>query len=253
VKWLLILVLLFPGIASATVVGVDDTDNTIPAVTREKLDKVMTTYYQHPDMYRVSTVLKIMNSSDVLMKKTSWPVFVGFLTIVFGDNKNHVMHWISMYDYNSYAEDVMVTALLHAHLKETALVFAQAQQWKSEEQDRIRYMEDHVDLKHLNIALPGHIDTLWGAFFASGDVTYVNEIIEVLFMKTLSASDMMVVPPGHKMEEVLDENKKLAANSLKVYAASHKIVSDAIRKRLERSEDRAEREMLQRLLPEAGF
>ena len=58
---------------------------------------------------------------------------VGFLTVIFANNKQHIFTWMSRNDYNSYAQDVFITALLHAKLKETALVFAQAHQWKHEE------------------------------------------------------------------------------------------------------------------------
>ena len=129
-RWLFLLAAFLPSVAFATVLGVDDADTPIPAATRAKLDNALTTYYQHPTVGKVSTVLKIMNGSDVLRNKTSWPIFVGFLTVVFAENKNHVMHWLSLDDYNTYAGDVIVTALLHAHLQETALVFAQAQQWQ---------------------------------------------------------------------------------------------------------------------------
>ena len=43
--------------------GMDDVNANIPPETQEKLDDAITTYYQHPTVEKVETVLDIMNDS----------------------------------------------------------------------------------------------------------------------------------------------------------------------------------------------
>jgi hypothetical protein len=237
-KWLTLFLLLMPSFAFAYVPGLDDDSPNISADLQEQLDLAITTYYQRPSPQKVAVVLDIMNDSPLLRKKTAWPATIGFLTVVFKDNKQHLFDWMALHDYNLYAEDVFVSALMHANLRETALVFAQAHHWKKSRLDQIRYSFDSVDLKHLTIKVPGHIDTLWGAFFASGDPVYVNEIINILFKK--AAIDILVkqaaaqppnAPPSEEAATLL-ENKKLAEKTLKAYAPLHKPVRDAVKARI---------------------
>jgi hypothetical protein len=112
--------------------------------------------------------------------------------------------------------------------------------------DNLRAAQDTVDLKHLDIILPGHIDTLWGAFFASGDQIYVNEIINALFMTTLPDSNTVPVPEGY---DVVGENKMLATTTLKAYAAEHEIVRKVLVKRINQEKDEAKKTILKQLLP----
>jgi hypothetical protein len=101
--------------------------------------------------------------------------------------------------------------------------------------------------------LPGHIDTLWGAFFASGDGVYVNEIINVLFMASLPRSETVSIPAGHKMQDVLAENKKLAENTLRRYALGHEAVRRIITERMDKEKNVTKKKMLRSLLPSMTF
>ncbi|MEI7669563.1 MAG: hypothetical protein WCJ33_05740, partial [Pseudomonadota bacterium] len=224
---LLALLLAFPSFAHDSVSGIDDLNPNISEEEQAKIDEAITTYYQHPEVKKVNIVLDIMNG-ELLRKRTAASPIVGFLTVIFANNKNHVFEWMSRNDYNNYAGDVFINALLHAGLQESALVFVQANGWKEEAIEKLRTFKDNTNLKKLNIILPGHIDTLWGAFFASGDEIYVDQIISVLFMKQLPPSGDTQLPPG----DVLGENKKLASKTLKLYALSHKKVRHAIEERL---------------------
>lgn len=248
-KYYLPLVLLIgiflPAFAFASVSGMDDVDPNIPTSTQQKLDEAITTYYQYPSVEKVETVLDIMNDSKLLRKKTAWPPMVGFLTVVFADNQEHLFRWMSRKDYNSHAQDVFVAALLHAKLKETALVFAQAHQWKKDQLDQLRDMQDNVDLKHLAIRVPGHIDTLWGAFFASGDRIYVDEIIAVLSQDHPPAATPDVAGASYNMPE---ENKKLAETTLRQYAPYHPPVREALKVRIAAEKDKVRKQLLKSIL-----
>jgi len=244
-RLLLILLLVFPNSAFAYVTGVDDIDPHITQDEQDKFDAAVLSYYKEPTTAKVNIVLDLMNNTEMLRKKTSWPPLVGFLTVVFGAHKDHVMNWMSRNDYNTYAEDVIVAALLHAKLKESALVFAQAHHWKPEEIEHIREYEDPVDMKTLVIVLPGHIDTLWGAFFASGDEIYVEEIINVLFMKELPMSETVDMPAP----TALEENKRLAEKTLTYYAPDHPAVREAIERRIKEEDEGVRKLILRQLLP----
>jgi len=227
--------LLFPTLAFAMIAGISDRDiDNVPPEVLANLDKAFTGYYLAPSADKVEQVLDIINDSEVLRTKTSWPPMVGFLSIVFADNKDKVFAWISRNDYNSHAGDVFISALLHAKLKESALVFAQAHGWDDAKMQKLREYEDKVDLKRQQIILPGHIDTLWGAFFASGEEIYVDQIISVLFFENMP---------------YLEENKKLAHSTLLLYAKDNKPVRSAIEKRVHLEKDAGRKAILQGLLP----
>jgi len=244
-KRLALFFMLLPGLAYASVSGMDDINPNIPVETQEKLDEAITTYYQHPSVQQVDTVLDIMNDSDLLRKKTAWPPMVGFLTVIFENNKEHLFDWMARNDYNQYAQDVFISALLHAKLKETALVFAQAHQWKKDELENLQHTWDDVDLKQLEVTAPGHIDTLWGAFFASGDVVYVNEIINVLLRDEMPFSPDSLIGASYNL---LKEDKKLAENTLRQYAPYHEPVRRALSARIAAEKDTTKKQLLQRIL-----
>lgn len=242
----MLLVLLLPCGALAFVSGMDDQNTNIPPDVQRKLDLAITTYYQHPTKEKVETVLDIMNNSKLLRKKTSWPPMVGFLTVVFAQSKEHLFDWMSRNNYNTHAEDVFIAALLHAGLKETALVFAQAHQWNGAQLEQLRNMSDTVDLKHLSVVLPGHIDTLWGAFFGSGDPVYVNEILDATPTgTTVPLQDGQ--PPGSEVRG-LRETSTLCVNTLIQYAAVHKPVRDALIARIASETDDYNRHMFESIL-----
>jgi len=255
VKRLALLFLLVPTCVFASVSGMDDVNPNISPETQQKLDDAITTYYLHPARGQIETVLDIMNNSDLLRRKTAWAPMIGFLTVVFAHNKEHLFAWMSRNDYNTYAEDVFVTSLLHAKLKETALVFAQAHQWKESDIWRLAADYDTVDLKHLAITVPGHIDTLWGAFFASGDPVYVDEIIDVLFQSPPPPpspipprpDEPQPPPPG-----AFEENKKLAETTLRQYAPLHAPVRHALKARIASCKDKAKRSLLRHILAGAS-
>jgi|GEM_PF-945689 len=232
-----------PLMASDFVTGIDDFNPNITKAEQLTIDDAITTYYQHPDIAKINTVLDIMNG-NLLEKKTAWSPLVGFLTIVFSQHKHQVFDWISRNDYNLYAQDVIITALMHAKLFETAAVFAQGVGWTPERVEDLRKQKDTTDLKHQAIILPGHIDALWGAFFASGDKIYVEEILNVLFMTKLPVSDAVQAPAAN----VLLENKKLAVGTLTLYCKTHPLVKQVIEKRLKKEKDSEMRAVLQGLL-----
>lgn len=244
-KWLALLAVLLPGFASAYVSGVDDGESNLTPAVQARLDTAMTTYYRSPSPQKVETVLDIMNDTPLLRKKRAWPAVIGFLSVVFPTNKQHLFDWMSLHDYNLYAEDVFVSALMHANLRETALVFAQAHHWRKPELDRIRYGYDKLDLKHMAIVVPGHIDTLWGAFFGSGDTVYVTEIMDVLFRK--DEPPPKDVPPSQFANLPL-ENKKLAEKTLKQYSAEHPEVRAVVTDRIAEEKDPQIKSYLKRII-----
>ena len=245
-KKYIMLFLLLPAFAWASISGIDDVNPNIPEDVQKTIDDAITTYYQAPSAAKIDTVLDIMNDTDVLLKKTSWAPLVGFLTVIFENNRQHVFDWMARNDYNQYAQDIFINALMHAKLTEAALVFAQAHQWTPIEQFRIRATSDKLDMKHLNVTVPSHIDTLWGAFFASGDTVYVDEII------TTSIDGTTLPHKGgssrfSKAKEFW-ANKKLAEETLKQYAPLHKPVRDALKARIASEKDEAQKSIFKQIL-----
>lgn len=232
---LLLLIPLLPMAATASyVTGVDDIDEKRPLKISEsekkQLDENVLSYYQSPTPEKINAILDLMAETTMLERKTAWSPLTGFLTVVFASNKDKVMGWMSRNDYNTYAQYVIVNALMHAKLKESALLFAKAHKWGSEDLYQLRETDDQVNLKTLKVVIPGHIDTLWGAFFASGETDYLNTIIDSLFTESLPdyAKDMFFIPDG---ADTLAENKSLAARTLRDYAQELPLVREVLEKR----------------------
>lgn len=231
---LLLLILSASPAFAAYVSGVDDEapDRQLKITAEQKkiLDDSVLTYYQDFDSKKVDALLDLIADSVVLDRKTASPPLVGFLTVVFQDNVDHVFSWMSRNDYYPGAQYVIVNALLHAKLKESALLFAKAHKWEPDDLYRLRETDDTVNLKKLEVVVPGHIDTLWGAFFASGDTVYVEQIINAATAGALpkfKEADYYL----ENQSDALAENKLLAANTLRDYAREHPIVRDALEKR----------------------
>lgn len=232
----ILLVLLLPVTGHAGYVsGVDDPyaggKLDVSPEIQEALDNAILTYYQHPTPEKVNQVMDIIANSNTLDRKTASPPIVGFLTVVFADNKNRVLSWISRNDYYPSAQYVIVNALLHAKLKESALLFAKAHHWNREDIYLLRESDDRVDFKRMKIIVPGHIDSLWGAFFASGDPVYVDQIIEATMSDAIPEHSEVEYSLEDK-EGTLNENKTLAARTLKDYARDHQPVRVAIERRI---------------------
>lgn len=224
------------AVQASYISGVDDTmsgrEVLIPKELQRELDYNVLTYYQDPDPEKINRILDIIADSKVLDRKTAPAPMVGFLTVVFANNKNRVISWMSRNNYYEQAQFVIVNALMHAKLKESAMLFAKAHHWDPENIYRIRETEDTIDLKKLPIIVPGHIDTLWGAFFASGDEIYVDQIITAAltdFLPEHSEADYFI---NDQQQQAIDENRTLAQVTLKDYAKDHAPVKSAVEKRL---------------------
>lgn len=222
---------------AAYISGVDDDSSdrkmNIPPAVKADIDKAFLGYYQAPGVDKINLILDIINNTPLLERKTSWAPMVGFFTEVFPNNKNQVLNWLSRNDYNTHAQYVIVNALLHSKMKETALLFAKAHHWEGDDMIRLRDSDDKVNLKKLEIIVPGHIDTIWGAFFASGDVTYVNKIIDYVLSDNLEAQinlkrEEFFIPEG---SDPVKEGKSLAATTLRDYSKDHPAVLRALEDR----------------------
>lgn len=216
--------------------GVDDVqggrESKLDETARKLLWDSVLTYYKEPKPEKVDTLLDLMANTDMLTRKTAWAPLVGFLTVVFPANKNHVMRWMSRNDYNTHAQYVIVNALMHAGMKESALLFAKAHRWEGEDMIRLRDMKHKIDLKKLPIVMPGHIDTLWGAFFASGDPVYVEQIIEAMITDKKTSKELNAAYYMPDDADPSSENKSLAATTLRDYAKDNPPVRTAIENRL---------------------
>ncbi len=216
--------------------GVDDTqggrESKLDKPARKLLWDSVLNYYKDPKPEKVDTLLDLMASTDMLTRKTAWAPLVGFLTVVFPANKDHVMRWMSRNDYNTHAQYVIVNALMHAGMKESALLFAKAHRWEGEDMIRLRDMNHKINLKNLPIVMPGHIDTLWGAFFASGDTVYVEQIIEAMLTEKTHSKELNNAYYMTDDADPTTENKALAAMTLRDYARDNPPVREAIEKRL---------------------
>ena len=216
--------------------GVDDIqgdrESKLDTTQRKLLHESVLEYYKDPRPEKIDTLLDLMANTEMLSRRSAKASLIGFLTVVFPNNKNHVMRWMSRNDYNVNAQEVIINSLMHAKMKESALLFAKAHRLSGEQMLRLREMEHAVDLKNLPIILPNHVDTLWGAFFASGETIYVDQIIDAMVSNkviTKELNDAFYLPED---ADSMSEIKSLAAMTLRDYTKEHTPVREAIERRM---------------------
>lgn len=142
----------------------------------------MTYYYVNKDPAKISEYLKWLQTSQILEKNDgAWPPIAGFLSVVFADNQDQVKSWVQ-----------------NAHLtgRRTKATLAYALWWSNNSTvigDIFGTVPDvlkklPVDIKTMPLKIPSDFSTMWGAFSASGDVTYVKRLIDVLEGQALTGN-----------------------------------------------------------------
>ncbi len=154
--------------------------NRIESLNADRLGELTNFYYLRPDLKKVDELLELMNDGITLRKKQLHAPIVGFLSEIFAAHPDQLMEWMSRYNYNSHAQEIMVNALLLAGLKDKAIILAEAHGWDTLRLLRLKNMDNSRRLADVLVTTPGHVDTLWAAFYASGNMVYFDKIVEVV-------------------------------------------------------------------------
>ena len=154
---------------------------SLPEAPMDELDTVFTFFYQSPSIAKVDKFFTIANDTNLLMKRQSHSPITAFLAVVFDRYPDAVFGWMGSHHYHGYAQEIIVNALMMAGMRDHAVTFAKAHAWPDRAVDALRTETVDVDLKRYPIRQAGHVDTMWGAFSASGDVVYVERVIDSIF------------------------------------------------------------------------
>jgi len=141
-------------------------------------------YYLDPDPDRVPRFLRELEEHGVLEREGSAEPMIGFLSHVMAANPERLSAWFPPDDRIFLDERaVYYRALWQADVPEAKAILDDVQERGPDElAARLREMRSTSPRPILErpVTSPGALDVLWGAFFASGDVRYIEAIISVV-------------------------------------------------------------------------
>lgn len=177
-----IAVLVFVVFASSTSASED------PPKGSAEFDKFVTYYYLDKDISSVVNFLRWLQESEMLDgKESALTPTSAFLAVVFADNPSEIRRFAKSADFTGKAKEAVQIALWRSgHAKKIAEIFGETPAYAKKKP---------VTLKKKKLKGPDDLDMMWGAFLASGDVTYVKKVIDVLDEKQSLSGDA-------KMDEV---------------------------------------------------
>jgi hypothetical protein len=183
-------------------------------VREDSFDSWMSAYSLYKDTTKVSAFLKwVANNRAIRENDSSVMPTAAFLSIVFRDNPAKVAKWAKSTPFSGNAKKVIQRALWLA---------GQPKLIKSTFGKSPRYAKRAApNLKKMKLKEPGDLDMMWGAFMASGDVSYPNKIIDVLDEDKALSGDA-------KMDAA---TRGAAAWSLGSFYRSHELVNRLIHQR----------------------
>lgn len=142
-----------------------------PAVV--EFDDFMTNYYWKKDATELPRLLKSLQACEFLETHDSACVpFAAFLAVVFQDNPSQVTPWARAADFTGETRRMIQRAMwISGHADNIREVFG----------DMPKFARGKpVSLEEQPMKEAADLDSMWGAFLGSGDVAYVNKIIDVL-------------------------------------------------------------------------
>lgn len=154
-----------------------------PPPEYSKVKSIFTYYYINKDIDELIKYLEFLEDSKMLDEKESAVApTAAFLSIAFSDNPSQVTRLAKCDDFSGKTKEAVQIALWRSgHKQQIAEFFGETPAFAKKKP---------TSLKKRRIEGPGDLDMMWGAFLASGDVSYVRRIIEVLEPKhPLSGDD----------------------------------------------------------------
>lgn len=202
--------------------------STPEPLSDKQVNELTMRFYEHPDPERISALIAYTATG----KAANTPGIAAFLSVIFCLYPDRADAWIaeairlgassseeallavSMSDHSCRNEMLKVLTDKVRHMMSTE------DEWESFEEIRKDYF---TDLRTLSIVAPFQLDMLWAAFFASGDITYVERIVGVLVPEESTES-------GNVFTTALQES---AYWSLASIAAEHQPVYQLFKRTLE--------------------
>lgn len=141
-------------------------------------------YYLDPDPDRVPWFLREIEEQGVLEREGSAGPMIGFLSHVMAENPERLSEWFPPDDRIFLDERaVYYRALWQADVPEAKAILDDVQERGPDE-----LVEQLLEMRYSSprpilewpVRSPGDLDVLWGAFFATGDIQYIEAIISVV-------------------------------------------------------------------------
>jgi len=227
---LLFLLLAIPGRAEAASTIMDQARRTsLPesrAVAYRYIDNFMERYYLGKPYYRIADFLYILNQTRMLedYPHTAQPV-TAFMSVVFADNPGHALEWIVPPQSKQRKKALIQPVARYSNEMTKMLQYAVWLSGRSGEENMAQlyeqkpdYLSKHpVPLAEMPVQKEEDINTLWGAFIASGEGKYIGRIID-------TACDGSKSSLQKAAAQSLGENVKAhekAARTLRARVADH--------------------------------
>lgn len=152
--------------------------------TGSDLYQYLTWYYLHPNPDLIPEAIKQMNADRVFEKPSSRAPLSAFLATVFSKHPDKIAYWATLgEDGDPETQRALWMALWLSNRPEAVQYLRERQNTETElETESGEFLSRCLarpprPLPTLSIEFPSDVDMLWGAFFASGDASYVNRII----------------------------------------------------------------------------
>ena len=172
-------------------------------------------YYLYRDNSKVDGFLQWLQDSkklDQSHRVQNYPV--GFLAVVFAENPNQLQGWILNHTFTGNIKETIEKALwLSGNSKMITALFGEIPGYTR---------STAPSLLSLKLTRAEDLDMMWGAFSASGNVAYVNKVIDVL-------DDKFPLTGDESMDKL---TRDAAAWSLGSNMRQHELVDRLIHKEL---------------------
>ncbi len=153
----------------------------------EELDAYTAYYYETRQSGLISRSMEFIDSSNLVDDESTHSSIVGFYSEVFRQNPDEIWAWIDTIDgmENVDSRRVFWKALWMANLTAGTEYFRS--KIENEKVEAIEELNSYLSSAppvpvNLTPEVPGELDLQWGAFFASGDVKYVDNIIDAALL-----------------------------------------------------------------------
>lgn len=149
-----------------------------PGVPERSTQDWLTYYYLERDPSDIVRVLRDLAGEDALGPGPAEAPLASFFSEVFRANPEQAVAWIRDAGLDPGQRLPLIKALWLAGLKYEAIKLARLDEWPAG--DRAKLDKPPPDRFGFTISDPSHLDMMWAAFMATGDVRYVRRVIGVL-------------------------------------------------------------------------
>lgn len=174
-------------------------------------NQLISYYYMQQDPAKVDALLGWLHESQILEQKPNMGFALSaFLSVIFRDNADKVDRWLTLYPYAGRTRTLMMNVLWWSGNRDKiSPVFGEIPEQLA------RLPEDMLSMQ----GSPQSLDMYWGAFYASGNNSYIDLIIDTL--------DPDFSPTGMPEADAL--LRKAAAWSLGGNIMQHELVARAVK------------------------